>query len=262
MSETIAPPYPADTRARGWRFEIDMETIKASETWLRAKTGFLRGALLLLWSEAWQQTPCGTLPGDDELVALLIDMPAATFVKHRAILMRGWRPSTDGRLYHETVTKRVLAMLAKRASDAERAANRRARKAESELNPPEVAGESRVTPDGPTREFDTKHQAPEERKHIPPPKGAMYEPEGFTEFWEAWPRGGRKGAKAECLKVWSKDRLEAHAETILAHVRVMAASVDWTKEGGQYVPAPLVYLRGKRWDGADVSQRGVFEGVL
>ena len=70
-------PYPADTRAKGWRFEIDMEKIKASDTWLRAKTGEVRGALLLLWSEAWQQTPCGTLPNDDELVALLIDMPAA-----------------------------------------------------------------------------------------------------------------------------------------------------------------------------------------
>lgn len=111
-------PYPADTRAKGWRFEIDMEKIKASDTWLRAKTGEVRGALLLLWSEAWQQTPCGTLPNDDELVALLIDMPAAKFAKHRAVLMRGWWLAEDGRLYHDTIAQRVIAMLDKRATDA------------------------------------------------------------------------------------------------------------------------------------------------
>ena len=61
----IAAPYPPDTLAKGWRFEIDMEKVERSDTWLRAKTGAMRGALLLLWSRAWQQTPCGTLPDDD-----------------------------------------------------------------------------------------------------------------------------------------------------------------------------------------------------
>lgn len=153
-------PYPAETRAKGWRFEIDMEKVKASDTWLRAKTGEVRGALLLLWSEAWQQTPCGTLPNDDELVALLIDMPAIKFAKHRGVLMRGWWLATDGRLYHDTIVQRVIAMLDKRATDAERSAKRRAKQAGQEKTPALVTGASRVTPPGPTREFDTKHQAP------------------------------------------------------------------------------------------------------
>ena len=154
------PPYPADTRAKGWRFEIDTEAIQSSETWLRAKRGDVRGALLLLWSEAWQQSPCGSLPDDDELISLLIDMPVTTFAKHRTVLLRGWVKASDGLLYHETITKRVLSMLDKRENDARRAAARRARTVESGASHNGVTSESRVTHTEVRHEFDTKHQAP------------------------------------------------------------------------------------------------------
>lgn len=153
-------PYAADVRAKGWRFEVDYEKVKASDTWLRAKKGDIRGALLLLWAESWQQTPCGSLPNDDELIALLIDMSPLTFTKHRSVLMRGWTLADDGRYYHETITARVLDMLAKRVKDAKRSADRRARSMDSGQNPPGVTGASRVTPVGVGPEFDTKHQAP------------------------------------------------------------------------------------------------------
>lgn len=117
---TRPPPYAPDTRARGWRFEVDMEKVKQSDTWLRAKTGEVRGALMLLWGESWQQTPCGSLPADDELVALLIDMPPAKFTKFRPVLMRGWYLANDGRLYHETITERVLEMIAARTKERDR----------------------------------------------------------------------------------------------------------------------------------------------
>jgi hypothetical protein len=174
VTDSRPAPYPADTLARGWRFEVDMERFKRSDTWKLAKTGTLRAALLLLWAEAWQESPCGTLPNDDELIALTIDMPAATFAKHRSVLMRGWSLADDGRLYHDLITVRVLAMLEKRASDAQRAAKRRAHLAGSAATPPEVTDASRVTPDGRRSEFDTKHQAPstrtEEEKETKPPR--------------------------------------------------------------------------------------------
>lgn len=169
MSDRPEAPYPAETRAKGWRFEVDMETVKQSDTWLRAKTGAMRGALLLLWSESWQQTPCGTLPDDDELLALLLDMEADEFVSKRAVLLRGWWRAADGRLYHPVITERVLAMLDKRMSDAGRAAARRARAAESAASHGEVTRDAQATPPGPTREFDTKHQAPSTSKDSSPP---------------------------------------------------------------------------------------------
>jgi uncharacterized protein YdaU (DUF1376 family) len=172
---TFPAPYPADTRARGWRFEVDMEKVEASDTWLKAKTGAVRGALLLLWAKAWQQNPCGTLPNDDELIALLIDMPDASFAKHKAVLLRGWKLADDGRLYHDTITARVLAMLDKRAGDAQRAANRRARNAESSGNHAEVTRDSQANNGQVGAEFDTKHQAPSTRELPPTPLDEIVE---------------------------------------------------------------------------------------
>jgi len=254
-------PYPADTKAKGWRFEIDMEKVEASDTWLRAKSGAVRGALLLLWAKSWQQVPCGSLPNDDELVALLIDMPAATFAKHRAVLMRGWSLASDGRLYHETITNRVLAMLDKRATDAERAARNRAKRAESIGSPPEVTPVSRVTNAGLRSEFDTKHQAPSTsntKTPLPPCGGA----DRFPEFWAEWPKTDRKEAKGKCEASWRKANLDSIADTILAHVKAKASSEGWRKQGGEFVPAPLVYLNQKRWEGADLADQSesVFAG--
>lgn len=73
----------------------------------------------------------------------------------------------------------------------------------------------------------------------------------FAEFWEAWPRSTRKGGRAECEKLWTSRKLDQQADAILAHVRHMRGTHDWTKDGGQFIPAPVVYLRGGRWDGAD-----------
>lgn len=74
---------------------------------------------------------------------------------------------------------------------------------------------------------------------------------GFVEFWSAWPKSTRKGGKAECEKLWRSQKLESIKTQILTHVRTMASSQDWTKDNGAFIPAPIVYLRQKRWDGAD-----------
>lgn len=98
----------------------------------------------MLWLTAWRQTPCGTLPSDDTLIAVRIGMPLAHFVANRHILLRGWHLHADGRLYHETITQIVLAMLATKAKDATRKADWRARQSSG------VTPESRGTDDGQT----------------------------------------------------------------------------------------------------------------
>ena len=121
----IAPPYPPDTRARGWRFEIDHERIRQSDTWALAGPD-IRPWLLMLWLVAWEQTPCGSLPNDDSLIAARIGMAARAFTKHKDVLLRGWVEAEDGRLYHPVVTERVLEMLQYRARSAGRTAKSRA----------------------------------------------------------------------------------------------------------------------------------------
>lgn len=79
----------------------------------------------------------------------------------------------------------------------------------------------------------------------------------FQDFWAAWPQSLRKGGKGKCEDVWAKRHLDAEADEIVAHVKAMGQTTEWRKEAGQYVPAPLVYLNGRRWDGAEF---GAIEG--
>lgn len=149
----IEPPYPADTRAKGWRFELDYEQIEQSGTWSAAMAAALDGLplarpfLLAMWYAAWKQVPCGSLPSDDRELAGAIGIPSSVFAEYRAVLLRGWWQAKDGRLYHPTLTARVVEMMSKRRSDSDRQAARRARD----------ASESGVTHDGVTRDAQVTH---------------------------------------------------------------------------------------------------------
>lgn len=120
------PPYPATTKAGGFKFELDCERIAQSDTWALASTR-QRPLLLMLWFIAWQQTPCGSLPADDVLIAARLGLDADAFQSDKAILLRGWAKASDGRLYHPVITKLVLEMMSRKAGNAQRQAAYRQR---------------------------------------------------------------------------------------------------------------------------------------
>lgn len=133
-AELPAPPYPADTKAKGWRFELDYERIEQSGTWNEAGALALEGLplarvlLLAVWYAAWKQVPCGSLPADDTELAGCIGLPRRMFADYREVLLRGWYVAADGRLYHPVLTERVLEMMSKRRGTADRVALHRAKK--------------------------------------------------------------------------------------------------------------------------------------
>jgi uncharacterized protein YdaU (DUF1376 family) len=90
----------------------------------------------------------------------------------------------------------------------------------------------------------TSTQEPEPRTPLPP-SGA------FARFWAAWPKSDRKAARGKCEQLWRRGGFDASAEQIVAHVEAMKSSIDWRKESGAFIPAPLVYLNQRRWEGAD-----------
>lgn len=153
MSDLPDPPYSADTRAKGWRFELDLERVMQSDTWALA-TPELRPWLLMLWTVAWQQVPCGSMPSDDALIAARLGMKPANFKKTKDVLMRGWWAANDGRLYHGTIAERVLDMLGRKEGERKRKAEYRARM-DAERKPAEsggIPGMSHGTDAGRTRE--------------------------------------------------------------------------------------------------------------
>ncbi|RQR87693.1 MULTISPECIES: DUF1376 domain-containing protein [unclassified Burkholderia] len=181
MSEREAP-YPADTRAKGWRFELDLEQIDQSDTWALTPPEF-RPWLLMLWASAWRQTPCGSLPDDDALIAVRIGMKEPVFAKQKTKLLRGWWKATDGRLYHDTIAKRVTEMIAARNKERDRKAKYRERKDADEGETPKVVPPvSHGTNDGQNKDSyatdGTSTSTSDSKKEPPiPPDGGLPEPD-------------------------------------------------------------------------------------
>jgi hypothetical protein len=92
----------------------------------------------------------------------------------------------------------------------------------------------------------TKASTREEKRRVLKTRSVI--PEGFSRFWAAWPRNPRKAAKPQCLARWVSANLEGRASEVVAHVEACKRSSDWIKDGGSYIPAPLVYLRQDRFD--------------
>jgi hypothetical protein len=82
------------------------------------------------------------------------------------------------------------------------------------------------------------------RKNPLPPSGA------FLRFWTAWPPNARKHSRGKCWTLWRQKDFDQIAQEIMAHVEALKASGDWQRG---YVPAPLVYLNQRRWEGAEMT---------
>lgn len=139
-------PYPSDTRAKGWRFELDHERIRQSDTWALCPAEH-RPWLLMLWMVAWEQTPCGSMPEDDSLICARIGMTPKAFSKAKASLMRGWWKADDGRLYHKVITERVLEMMEWRRKEADRKRGSRGKAHPDHESPAPVPRDTTVTDD-------------------------------------------------------------------------------------------------------------------
>lgn len=87
----------------------------------------------------------------------------------------------------------------------------------------------------------------EKKQHIAtlPPSGA------FLKFWSSWPKGQRKQAQGKCWTLWRRSDFDQHAPAIISHVETLKSSEDWRRDSGRFVPAPLVYLNQRRWEGAE-----------
>lgn len=93
----------------------------------------------------------------------------------------------------------------------------------------------------------TKAEAEEEkdkyiaRSALP---GKPVDPQGFAEFWAAWPKTDRKQDRKKCAAKWAKDGFAESSEEIVSHVEASKRTKKWL-DG--YEPAPLTYLNGERW---------------
>lgn len=78
-----------------------------------------------------------------------------------------------------------------------------------------------------------------------PPKGAAAreKEQNFEEFWSKYPK---KVAKSTAKKAFEK--VSAPLETLLAAIERQECSVQWSKDGGQFIPNPATWLNQERWN--------------
>jgi hypothetical protein len=72
------------------------------------------------------------------------------------------------------------------------------------------------------------------------------QPDGFPEFYSAYPR---RVARREAERAWSKLNPNGDLRRrIHAALEIQRRSIDWTKDGGKYVPYPASWLNDRRWE--------------
>ena len=69
-------------------------------------------------------------------------------------------------------------------------------------------------------------------------------PVGFLAAWAAYPHHATRSKKAAAGKVWATRKLEPEAERVLTWIHHAAATDDWQRQGGQFVPGMQAWLRG------------------
>lgn len=74
-------------------------------------------------------------------------------------------------------------------------------------------------------------------------KSSSSEDDGFTTFWEKYPR---KVGKSEAGKAWQK--LKPPLDIVLKSIEAHKQTDQWSKDNGQFIPHPSTWLNQKRWE--------------
>lgn len=107
MSDLPDPLVPADVDLRGAPgFIIDVERLLASEL-VAIGTAEEKWGAFMLWCRAYQQTPPGSLPNDERILAAFSGA-GARWSKVRDVAIRGFILCSDGRLYHHVLSEQVM----------------------------------------------------------------------------------------------------------------------------------------------------------
>jgi hypothetical protein len=76
----------------------------------------------------------------------------------------------------------------------------------------------------------------------------------FDEFWAEYPK---KRSKGQAEKTWVKLKPDEQLfEAIMTGLKRAKTSVDWAKNGGQYIPYPSTWLNAKGWED-EHDERGI-----
>jgi hypothetical protein len=103
---------------------------------------------------------------------------------------------------------------------------------------------------GPIKELNRKENRksePATQQPLPENRQIAYGSE-FEAFWEAWPKHKRKTDKKGTLDSFTRRMAEGPPTDILPILEAWKISEDWTKDGGDFIPAPKVWLNQRKYE--------------
>jgi len=191
------------------------------------------GALYWLWATADQHTEDGIMYG---LTPRQIDRKTGVQGFAEALISIGWIADHPEGIRIINFTDHNGASAKKRCSTAKRVATFRS--CNDDVTHEALQDERISVSDALARE--------EKRREVHKP---TREPDGFAEFWSAYPKKVGKGA-AETA--WRK--LRPPSGVCVSAVESAKRSAQWQKDGGQFIPNPATWLNQRRWEDGDSQQ--------
>lgn len=208
------------------------------------------GKLMRLFRWFDQHTTDGNADG---VTPTLLDRVLGVTGFTECVATVGWIVVTEDGISLANFDKHNGATAKSRAQGAKRAATHRSN----------ASSNGGSNADGVTRPSPREEKRREDKDNTPqPPTGGRQrrsdagdEPDGFGEFWSAYPR---KVGKDAARKAFAKRKPDAELlAKMLAAVAIQAKSTQWQRDGGQYIPHPSTWLNEGRWnDGEGASQGG------
>ena len=122
MTRQLPPPLvPAEVDLRDFGFmPLHVARLRDSDLTALASGEEFKSAVLL-WCFAWHQSPAGSLPNDDRILAERSGAKARSWKRIRLRALHGFVECSDGRLYHPVIAEAALEAWARR--DAYQASN-------------------------------------------------------------------------------------------------------------------------------------------
>jgi len=113
--------------------KLDTARLLESDFFAKA-SGVEFKAAITLWCKAWTQTPAGSLPNDDQILAHMCGISPAKWKKIKNRALHGWIECNDGRLYHPVIAEQVnVAWVKRKAYLARQDANNERKQRERNL---------------------------------------------------------------------------------------------------------------------------------
>ena len=179
------------------------------------------GALFRLWSLADEHSETGFLPGYD---LKLIDREVGIEGFAAAVRDVGWLRVRAQGIILPNFEEHNGYSAKRRAQDSSR-----------------KKGVRKVSASRADKKRTREEKRREEKKQPP------ISPVGFDKFWKTYP-GDRKRAKPQCRKKWIALGLEKKADEVIEGLGRWLVSKEWVKDGGKFIPAPLVWLNQQNFN--------------